>query len=178
MSIAYTWGTRPEERALVYACDGYVAGSIDAWYRGVTVEAAAPVVFRWLCQLRAAPYSYDLIDNLGRRSPQQLTPGLEALEVGQRVMTIFVLAEFEEDRQITLRARGSKLFGAFAATYMVVEQVDGGSRLLVKISSPPARGLLATITRIVLAWGDLLMMRRQLLNLKRLAERSARENAV
>ena len=178
MSIAHTWGTRPDERALAFASDGYIDGPIDAWYRGVTVDAPTPVVFRWLCQLRVAPYSYDLIDNLGRRSPQQLTPGLEALEVGQRVMTIFVLAEFEPDRQITVRARRAVPFGSFAATYMVIEEPGGSTRLLVKISSPPPRGIRATIMHAVLAWGDLLMMRRQLLNLKRLAERSARERVA
>jgi hypothetical protein len=178
MSIAHTWGTSPEERALVYACDRYVDGLIDAWYRGVTVDAPAPVVFRWLCQLRAAPYSYDWIDNLGRRSPPQLTPGLEALAVGQRVMSIFVLAEFEQNRQITVQSKGSKLFGSFAATYMLVQQPGGSVRLLVKIGSPPARGMRARITHAVMVWGDLVMMRRQLLNLKRLAERSARGSAA
>ena len=178
MSIAHTWGTRPEERALAYACDRYVAGPIDAWYRGVTVDAPAPVVFRWLCQLRVAPYSYDWIDNFGRRSPQQLTPGLEVLAVGQRVMSIFVLADFELDRQITVQAKGSKLFGSFAATYMLVERDGVRTRLLVKIGSPPARGIRAKFMHAVMAWGDLVMMRRQLLNLKRLAERSARESAA
>ena len=178
MSIAHTWGTRPEERTLSYACDRYVDGPIDAWYRGVTVDASAKVVFRWLCQLRAAPYSYDWIDNLGRRSPQQLTPGLDALEVGQRVMSIFTVVDFELDRQITVRTRSPKPFGSFVATYMVVEQPVGGTRLLVKISSPPARGIRATIMRAAMAWSDLVMMRRQLLNLKRLAERSVRESAA
>ncbi len=175
MSIAHTWGTRPDERALAFAADRYVDGRIDAWYRGVTVDAPAPVAFRWLCQLRVAPYSYDWIDNLGRRSPQRLTPGLEVLAVGQRVMSIFEIAEFEQDRQITVRTRGSKPFGSFAVTYMVVEESGGLTRLLVKISSPPPRGIRAAITHAVMAWGDLVMMRRQLLNLKRLSEATQRD---
>ena len=76
------------------------------------------LVFRWLCQLRVAPYSYDLIDNGGRRSPQTLTPGLELLERGQRFMPIFRLAEFEPGRSITLRSRGT-VFGDVVVTYRV-----------------------------------------------------------
>lgn len=73
------WGTTAPERARPYPCDELVPSSDGALFRGVSVEAPAAVVFRWLCQLRAAPYSYDLLDNRGRRSPQELTPGLERL---------------------------------------------------------------------------------------------------
>ena len=176
MSIAYTWGTTAAERALAYPCDRYVEAPRDELFRGVSVNAPAAAVFRWLCQLRAAPYSYDWIDNFGRRSPRQLTAGLGALARGQRVMTIFELVEFEQDRSITVRiaerGRAHRLFGPAALTYMAAERPEGGTRLLAKISMRRSRGLIAGPVRVVLAWGDLVMMRRQLLNLKRLAEGS------
>jgi hypothetical protein len=177
MSVAYTWGTTVAERALAYPCDRYVEAPRDELFRGVSVNAPAAVVFRWLCQLRAAPYSYDWIDNFGRRSPQRLTSGLEALVPGQRVMTIFELADFEQDRSITVRiferGRAHRLFGSAAITYVAAERPDGETRLLAKISIRRSRGLIARSMRLILAWGDLVMMRRQLLNLKRLAEGTA-----
>ena len=87
MSLAHTWGTTPEERRLPFPCDRLLPHPHASLYRGVTVQAGPSVVFRWLCQLRAAPYSYDWIDNVGRQSPPTLTPGLDHLAVGQPVMT-------------------------------------------------------------------------------------------
>ena len=136
-------------------------------------------MFRWLCQLRAAPYSYDWLDNAGRRSPQRLTPGLDALEVGQRFQRIFELVEFDPDRQITLRPRDAglalRLFGSVAVTYLVAADSPGTTRLLAKICVRYRRGVSGWFMRVLLPWGDLIMMRRQLLNLKRLAERDRRE---
>lgn len=177
MSVAHHWGTTAAERTLAYACDRYVAAPRDELFRGVSVNAPAAVVFRWLCQLRATPYSYDWIDNLGRRSPQRLTPGLESLVIGQRVMTIFELVEFEQDRSITVRVvergRARRLFGPVAVTYVAIGRSDGGTRLLAKLALPRADGLMARLKLAALAWGDLMMMRRQLLNLRRLAESTA-----
>ena len=67
--IAFEWGTSAREHAQVFGCDAEVAQPDHVLWRGVTVDAPAQIVFRWLCQLRAAPYSYDWIDNRGRRSP-------------------------------------------------------------------------------------------------------------
>jgi hypothetical protein len=86
-SPALIWGSTPAERELPYPCDRYIAHPHGAYFRAVDVDAPAAIVFRWLCQLRVTPYSYDWIDNFGRRSPQTLTPGLEQLELGQTFMT-------------------------------------------------------------------------------------------
>ena len=137
-------------------------------FRAVDVAAPPATTFRWLCQLRVAPYSYDWIDNRGRRSPRELTPGLEDLAVGQRFM-IFELASFEPGREITLRT-DSRLFGEVFVTYRV-SQGARGSRLLAKLLVRYPRSRVRPIMRHLLPAGDLFMMRKQLLTLAALAER-------
>ena len=172
MSIATTWGTTADERALSYPCDGFVRRVDAACWRGVSVRTDAATVFRWLCQLRVAPYSYDWIDNRGRRSPRILTPGLEQLEVGQRLMSIFELVAFEPDQHLTLRTRrfAPGVWPAVAVSYVVRPAGPRATRLLAKLAFEVRPGVLGTLARSFLSWGDLVMMRRQLLNLKALAE--------
>lgn len=174
MSIARTWGTDATERALPFRCDRYVDDPDAAYFRGITVRASPTTLFRWLCQLRVAPYSYDWIDNRGRRSPQTLTPGMEALAVGQSVMRIFTIVDFARDRHLTFRIKHDtgafRLFGDLAVTYLILPQEPDRCRLLVKIVVRYPRGFWGALMRWGLPWGDLLMMRRQLLNLKTLAE--------
>jgi hypothetical protein len=167
-----SWGATADERARPLPCDRWLPDADEAYYRAIDVRAPAETVFRWLCQLRLAPYSYDWIDNWGRESPRCLVPGMEQLETGQSIMTIFKLVEFERDRHLTcLLERGQRWFGRIALTYDV-RGAAGGSRLLAKlrISYPPgARGLAA---RLLLPAGDLVMMRKQLKTLRNLAERT------
>jgi hypothetical protein len=91
VSAAIEWGSTADERAASYPCEEFVPDAELAVYRAIDIAAPVPVVFRWLCQFRVAPCSYDLLDNLGRRSPRELTPGADERETGQRIMTIFHL---------------------------------------------------------------------------------------
>ena len=175
-SIGENWGTEPEEQRLAFPCDEIIAKPDAMLYRGVTVNAAPKTIFRWLCQLRAAPYSYDWIDNGGRRSPTSLTAGLDELAVGQDVMRIFSLVAFAEDRHLTIRLKpksgASRKFGDIVVSYTLVplDRWPIACRLLVKLNVKYPRGIQGRMMRTLLPWGDLIMMRRQLLNLKRLAE--------
>lgn len=176
LMLGDNWGATTHERAMAFPCDSHFPGADARCHRAVDVDAPAAVLFRRLCQLRVAPYSYDRIDNLGRRSPRELTPGLEHLEVGQRFMTVFELVEFEPERHITLVLdRGRRLFGNLAVTYLVIPHDDGHSRLVVRLAATHARGPIGTLALRLLAAADLVMMRRQLLTLKELAERDAAE---
>ena len=175
-SISQTWGTTEAERKIAYPCDGLISDVEAAVYRGVTINASAPTIFRWLCQMRLAPYSYDLIDNFGKQSPQELIPGTEDLQIGQAMMEIFTLVGFERDRQVTIRmkkrSRASRTFGDIAVTYLIVPNAPDSCRLLVKLIAKYPGSLRGRLMSALLPWGDLIMMRRQLLNFKRLAEQT------
>jgi hypothetical protein len=171
-SFVGEWGSTAAERAGPFPCDRLLAEPAATMFRAVDVAAPTATTFRWLCQLRAAPYSYDKLDNRGRRSPQTLTPGLERLQPGQRLQTIFRLAEFEPGRSLTMVSSG-RVFGRVACIYRAAPAGEGRSRIVVKLCVSYAGGIQRPLMRVLLPPGDLLMMRRQLLNLKQLAERTA-----
>lgn len=140
-------------------CDTLTPAAGTCADRSIGIDAPPSVVFAWLCQLRTAPYSYDVLDNFGRRSPRRRDPDLVHLAAGQRFMTVFTLHSFVDDEQITLRTK------RVAVTY-AVRPADAGTRLHVRVLFEGPR-----IIGYVAALGDLVMMRKQLLTLKSLAER-------
>jgi hypothetical protein len=146
--------------------------------RAIDVVASPALLWRWLCQLRVAPYSYDWIDNLGVRSPQQLTPGLDELEVGQVMLRVFHIASFARDQQVTIvaRSRFTRL-PPYAMSYVVTPRGLSASRLVVHIRFSAPRGIPKGVKRVLLtalSAVDAMMMSHQLRNLKALAERDAR----
>lgn len=160
--IADRWGVADEDVARTYPCDGFVPSPVVQVWRGVFVNAIPERVWPWIGQIRLAPYSYDWIDNLGRRSPQALRD-LHDPVVGERFTTAATrsvgrILAVESNRQLTGR------IGPVVMSYLL-EPKDSGTSLLLKIATPTGR-LLAPL----LSLGDLVMARRQLLNIKRLAE--------
>jgi hypothetical protein len=90
---------------------------------------------------------------------------------------VFRLVTFEDGHHWTAitTPRGERLFGPVAMTY-AAEPDPAGSRIVCRLAAGtdgPARRARA----YALAWGDLVMMRKQLLNLKELAERDAAATA-
>lgn len=156
-----------------FPCDVEVGdGPRTEPHRAIDIAAPPPVVYRWLCQIRVAPYSYDLLNNLGRRSPRTLTPGLEQLELGQRFMTLFSLVSFVYDEHVTIRVShwiARLLLGDLAISYVIRPIGAEGTRLIVKLTLPRARGL-GVIKEYLLGWLDLFMMRREMMNMRNLAE--------
>lgn len=155
------WGATNQERAVALPCDALVSDTAISADRAISIAAPPSTVFSWLCQLRVAPYSYDLLDNFGRRSPRTRDPDLTHLRVGQRFMQMFTLHSFADDEHVTLQA------GKVAVTYAVRSDA-GGTRLHVRVRLSGPRPL-----ALAMAMGDVVMMRKQLLTLRDLAEAEA-----
>ncbi len=163
--IGDRWGVTDAETRRRYGCDELVAEpTLQAW-RGVTVDADAATVWARLRQVRLAPYSYDLVDNLGRRSPR------EPRDVAEPVPGDPFTRAFGRDRGRVVavdpgRELTATIMGAHMS-YAVVPRAQG-SRLLLKVVARTTTWLAP-----MLSLGDLVMARKQLLTLKALAERDA-----
>ncbi len=168
--LPWSWGATEEERLADYPCAALVPEPAHRMVRAVDVAAPAATTFRWLCQLTQAPYSYDLVDNFGRRSPRTLTPGADDLAVGTTFVMIFEIASSTPGVEITGVGRPgpTRRFGPMACTYRVVPVGDQASRLIGRLDLTAKGGLLGA----PVAWGDLVMMRKQLSTLATLAARS------
>ncbi len=168
------WQTTAVEIATNDSCDQLAGTGARVLTRAIDIAAPAAVTFRWLCQLRVAPYSYDWIDNAGRRSPRELTPGVDRLALGQDFL-IGTLAAFVPDEHITLRAfpGAERLFGLIALTYRVTAPSEHTSRLIGRLVLHEPDKPWEHLRYHALAWGDLIMMRQQFRTLRKLAESSA-----
>ncbi|WP_308817743.1 polyketide cyclase [Pseudonocardia alni] len=165
--IGDRWGVSDAETACPYPCDEFVpAPTLQAW-RGVSVAAPAAAVWPWVAQIRLAPYSYDWVDNLGRRSPRELV-GLPEPQVGDT----FTATGGRRIGRILSVDPGVHLTGSVLGavmSYVLAPQEADTTRLLLKVVMGGTRALAPLVSV-----GDLVMARRQLLNLGRLAEGRSR----
>ncbi len=170
--IVTDWGSDARDHEHEFDCDEVLPESDMTLYRAIDVEAPAAVTYRWLCQMRVAPYSYDKLDNGGRQSPQELIagpragrgrPALDGRSSGSRRSSPAAASPCSR------RARSS---GSSRSPTWSSRSANDRSRLVVKIRGRTSRDPLGLLMRLILPPGDLVMMRRQLLNLAELAERT------
>lgn len=82
------WGATDEEIARGMPGDEIVARPVFNATRAVTVSARPAEIWPWLVQIgfgRAGWYSYDILDNLGRHSSEEILPEYQHLEPGDLI---------------------------------------------------------------------------------------------
>lgn len=160
--IGDRWGVTRAETVLRYPCDDLVPHPAWQAWRGITINTSPDNVWPWIAQIRLAPYSYDWLDNRGRRSPRALQ-GLPEPTVGEP----FSATAGRPLGTILAVEPGVHLTATIMGVHMsyVLKGTGQATRLLLKLAARNGRAL-----GPLFAVGDLVMARKQLLNLKELAE--------
>ncbi|HMD56593.1 MAG TPA: hypothetical protein VKG82_03885 [Solirubrobacteraceae bacterium] len=163
------------EAARSFPGDELVGDAKVGWTHAVTVRARPADIWPWLVQMgcrRAGWYSYDGLDNGGVPSANRIVSELQRVEAGDifpqtpKADKLFVVRTVEPDRALVLGDDAGSMSWAF-----VLEPVDETSTRVIT-RSRGAYDRLALGLMLKLVWHPIHfgMQRRQLLNLKRLAE--------
>lgn len=175
--ILENWGSTEEETRLELPGDELVPRPAFSATRSISIAAPTFDVFPWIAQLglgRAGWYSYDIIDNFGRRSATELHPEWAVSSVGDIVPggpINFVVTHIDAPHHLVIslqRRRAMKRF-SFTLAYVLCE-IPEGTRLVSRVRSALHVPLGAPLLKSTLGPGDGVMLRRQLLGLKERAE--------
>ena len=173
------WGATDDEVEGPLAGDGLVPDARMIATRSIDVAAPPADVFPWLVQMgfgRAGWYSYDWIDNLGRRSAERIHPEWQDLAEGDPVPagpTSFLAAVVDEPEAFAIVTPPSERIGFSLAFECRPADGDQRTRLVsrarARIDVPGG----TLVERFLLGPGDGLMVRKQLLTLAERAAHSA-----
>lgn len=158
--------------------DELLTGAHFVATRAISIAAPPERVWPWLVQAgfgRAGFYSYDLLDNLNRRSATELLPEFQTVAVGDLAApmashvdehTAFSVAHVKRPDELVWAKRDS--------TWAWLLRPEGGSgtRLVTRLKARYEPGPFLPITVPLMEIGDFPMMRRMLLGLAERAESS------
>jgi hypothetical protein len=143
--------------------------------RCIEVCADASDIFVWLKQLRVAPYSYDVIDNRGKKSPDYIIENLPPLKVNTHYLLAFHIFEFEENSFIVCRFCEpinlplNLYMKDLFVEYRIVEQ-GTKTKLWCKIKGYFNSDISSKGFFFIFSVVNRIMMARQLKNIKKLSE--------
>ncbi|MHC4973974.1 MAG: hypothetical protein ACYTG3_16740 [Planctomycetota bacterium] len=170
------WGATADELAMALPGDEWLAGGSPMHLRmtrGAWIEAPAEQVWPWVAQAGrgAGWYSYDRLDNGGRRSARHIVSWIPEPRPGDAA-PIGYLRHVVPGCELAWWIGGGRFWGAYLRGVMLYRVTGDGTRarLLVRIQVD-ARGLLARPACWLLRVIDTLMARRQILGIRERAER-------
>ena len=168
------WGATDDEiKGHVVGDDLCTTATLTAT-RSITITAPPEEVFPWIRQMgfgRAGWYSYDWLDNLGRKSATRVHAEWQNVHTGDLVPAgpiSFTAAMVEAPHSFVLEVKSGKRNTPrlhFTLAYEL-RRIDHGTRLVTRMRSHVAVPGGSLIERLFLGPGDGLMLRRQLLTLQ------------
>jgi hypothetical protein len=169
------WGATAEEISSSMVGDDLCSDATVVATRSITIGAAPQEVFPWIRQMgfgRGGWYSYDWLDNLGRKSATTIHDEWQSVEAGDKIPSgpiSFTAAIVDAPRHFVLEIqslgkKSPKLH--FTLAYELRDNPQG-TRLVTRMRSRINLPLGSLFAKLILGPGDGIMLRRQLLNIKK-----------
>jgi hypothetical protein len=170
---ALSWGATAEEASRPLPGDELVTRPGFSATRAVTIDAAADDIWPWIVQMgyrKAGFYSYDRLDNDGIPSAEVIIPKHQDLAVGD----LIPLTSTSHVKVVEMNRSRSMVWlfdtagGWSGATWVwdLAPQGPKRTRLLTRLRLGP----ITVPQRLFLELGEIVMMRKCLLGIKRRAE--------
>lgn len=170
------WGATDEELKRPMPADALVPRPALETTRALTINAPPEAVWPWLAQMghqRGGWYAYDWLDNFGVPSARRVIPELQDLKVGDRIAPTqrgFVVASLEPPRSLVLVSRDENGRVLLSWSFLLLPLEGGRSRFIERIRGIYDANLTGLLMYLAVEPADFVMMRKQMLTVKRRAE--------
>ena len=178
---ALTWGSTAEEIARPMPGDQGLEQPTFNATRAVTIEAPPEAIWPWIVQIgyrRAGFYSYDLLDNDGIPSAERILPEYQNLKINDLIplskTTHVRVAELNPPKIMVLVFEVEGTWSNATWVWGLYPENATQTRLVTRLRAN-ARDVRA---RIFLDLGEIIMMRKCMLGIKRRAERNGQTTEV
>ena len=169
------WGATSEEIHGSVVGDDLCADASLIATRSITIKAPPQEVFPWIRQMgfgRAGWYSYDWLDNLGRKSATRVHEEWQSVESGDTVPSgpiSFTAAIVDAPRHFVLEIKslGKKSPKLHFTLAYELRDDPQGTRLVTRMRSHIKLPLGSLFEKFILGPGDGIMLRRQLLTINK-----------
>jgi hypothetical protein len=177
------WGATPQEIQSSVIGDDLCRDATLIATRSITISAPPQDVFPWIRQMgfgRAGWYSYDLLDNLGRKSATSIHDEWQSVVAGDKIPSgpiSFTAAIVDAPRHFVLeiQSMGKKSPRLYFTLAYELRDDPRGTRLVTRMRSHIALPFGSLIEKLIIGPGDGIMLRRQLLTISKNASNSSSE---
>lgn len=171
------WGATDDEIKRSMLGDDIVGKPSFNATRAVTINAPAENIYPWIVQMgvkRAGWYSYDLLDNLGRKSAESILAEHQDIQVGD-------LIPLSPDGKQGMRVKDFRKnewmlwwdkIGDCSWVWEIYSEGEAHSRLVTRVRVKYRWFSPAIAFNLLIEFFDILMMRKCMLGIKRRAEKS------
>jgi len=178
---ALTWGSTNEEIARPMPGDEVLELPTFNATRAVTIAATPEEIWPWIVQIgyrRAGFYSYDLLDNDGIPSAERILPEYQNLKVNELIPLTETanvrVTELDSQNFMVLVFEVEGTWSNATWVWGLYPEDASHTRLVTRLRAD-ARGVRS---RIFLDLGEIIMMRKCMLGIKRRAERGQTIDAM